>query len=144
MRVTTATTKLLNRSHKPLTLKPSQKESCAHLQVLQEGEPKGLLSNTWKRIVRGDTCADKARDFVGNVRPGGEQEGKGTQENCSAMWLTVSGFMVMGLVCRLSLANHSDSGSFLVACTLLSQDGFQQKGFWEVGRTYGLASSLSF
>ena len=23
---------------------------------------------------------------------------KGTQENCSAVWLTVSGFMVMGLV----------------------------------------------
>ena len=28
--------------------------------------------------------------------PGGKQEGKGTQENCSAMWLVVSGFMVMG------------------------------------------------
>ena len=25
---------------------------------------------------------------------------------------------------------------------LLSQDGFQQGGFWEVGRTYGLVSSL--
>ena len=35
--------------------------------------------------------------------------GKGTQENCSATWLTVSGFMVMGLVSRLSLASHSDS-----------------------------------
>ena len=36
-----------------------------------------------------------------------------------------SGFMVMGLVSGLSLANHSDSGSFLVAYTLLSQDGCQ-------------------
>ena len=39
--------------------------------------------------------------------PGGEQEGKGTQENCSATWLTVLGFMVMGLVSGLSLASHS-------------------------------------
>ena len=37
--------------------------------------------------------------------------------------------MVMGLVSALSLANHSDSGSFLVAHTLLSKDGCQQEGF---------------
>ena len=49
--------------------------------------------------------------------------GKGTQENCSAMWLAVSGLMVMGLVSGLSLANHSNSESFLVAHTSLSQDG---------------------
>ena len=30
------------------------------------------------------------------------------------MWLAVSGFMVTGFVSRLSLANHSDSESFLV------------------------------
>ena len=39
---------------------------------------------------------------------------KGTQENCSAMWLTVSSFMVIGFVSGLSLANHFDSESFLV------------------------------
>ena len=50
----------------------------------------------------------------------------------------------MGLVSGLSLANHSDSGSFLVVRTSLSQDGFQRDGFWEVGRTYGLVSPLSF
>ena len=33
---------------------------------------------------------------------------------------------------RLSLANHSDSESFLVAHALLSQDGRQREGFWEV------------
>ena len=44
----------------------------------------------------------------------------------------VSGFMVMGLVSWLSLANHSDSGSFLVAYPLLSQDGSQRERFWEV------------
>ena len=39
---------------------------------------------------------NKARDIFGKGRPGGEQEGEGTQEECSAMWLAVSGFMVMG------------------------------------------------
>ena len=47
------------------------------------------------------------------------------------MWLSVLGFMMMGLVSGLSLANHSDSESFLVMHALLSQDGCQQ-GFWEV------------
>ena len=38
----------------------------------------------------------------------------------------------MGLVSRLSLANHSDSESFLVVHALFSQDGCQREGFWEV------------
>ena len=42
--------------------------------------------------------------------------------------LAVSGFMVMGLVSGLSLANHFDSESFLVVHALFSQDGCQ-KGF---------------
>ena len=50
------------------------------------------------------------------------------------MWLAVSGFMVMGLVSGLSLANYSDSESFLVVHTLFSQDGCQREGFWEVVR----------
>ena len=48
------------------------------------------------------------------------------------MWLMVLAFMVMGFVSGLSLADHSDSGSFLVVHTLLSQDGCQQEGFLEV------------
>ena len=39
-------------------------------------------------------------------RLGREQQEKGTQENCSALWVAVSGFMVMGLVSSLSLASH--------------------------------------
>ena len=64
---------------------------CNHLtHVLQEGGPlpgpeTGLLSNTWKWIVRGDTRADRARDFIGKGSPGGEQEGEGTRENGSAL-----------------------------------------------------------
>ena len=40
--------------------------------------------------------------------------------------------MVMGLVSGWSLANHSNSESFLVVHTLLSQDGCSREGFWEV------------
>ena len=40
------------------------------------------------------------------------------------------GFVVMGLVFRQSLANHSDSESFLVVHTLFSQDGCQREGCW--------------
>ena len=40
--------------------------------------------------------------------------------------------MVMGLVSGWSLANHSNSESFLVAHTSLSQDGCYREGFWEV------------
>ena len=39
----------------------------------------------------------------------------------------------MGLVSRLSLAHHPDS-SFVVAYSLLRQDGCQQEGFWDVVR----------
>ena len=48
------------------------------------------------------------------------------------MWLSVSGFMVMGFVSGLSLANHSNSESFLVVHASLSQDGCWREGFWEV------------
>ena len=48
------------------------------------------------------------------------------------MWRLVSGFMLMRLVSGFSLANYSDPGSFPVVNALLSQDGCQQEGFWEV------------
>ena len=38
----------------------------------------------------------------------------------------------MVLVSWLSLANRSDSESFLVVHALFSQDGCQREGFWEV------------
>ena len=63
---------------------------------------------------------------------GREQQGKRNQENFSAMWLAVSSVMVIGFISGLSLANHYDSGSFLVVHALLSQDGCQQEGFWEM------------
>ena len=40
--------------------------------------------------------------------------------------------MLMELVSRLSLADHSASGSFLVVHALVNQGECQQEGFWEV------------
>ena len=80
-----------------------------------------------------ETRADKARVFIVKGHPGGALEGKGAQ-NSSATWLAVSGGFYgdgMGLVSGLSLANHSDSESFLVVHALFSQDGRQREGFWE-------------
>ena len=74
-----------------------------------------------------ETHADKERDFIGKGSLGGEQQDKGTQENCSATWLDILGFMVIGLLSSLSLAKHSDPGSFLVANTSLSQMDSSEK-----------------
>ena len=77
---------------------------------------------TLRNELSEETHADKASDFIGKGT-GWRAVGKRTQENCSASWLAVLGFMVMGLVSGWSLANHSSSDSFLVAHTSLSQDG---------------------
>ena len=61
-------------------------------------------------------CGQSKR-FYWERAPGWRAVGKGTQENCS-----VSGFIVMGLVSGWSLANHSNSESFLVVHASLSQD----------------------
>ena len=68
----------------------------------------------------------KQEIFLVKGQPGGEREGKGTQENSSVSWPAVSGLMVMGLVSGLSLANQSDSELFLVVHALFSQDGCQR------------------
>ena len=119
--------------------KPDSPSFPSHLLLLQEGGPltgpeTGLLSNTQKWIVHGDTCAEKARDFIGKGARVESRRVEGTQEDRSATWLEVSGFMVMGLVSGLSLASDSDSESFLAVDASLSQDGCQREGFWEVVR----------
>ena len=77
---------------------------------------------TLRKELSEETRADKARDFIG----------KGTQVESSRVReprrtalprLAVSGFVVMGLVSGWSLANLSNSESFLVAHASLSQDG---------------------
>uniref|UniRef100_A0A8D0Y932 Abhydrolase domain containing 4, N-acyl phospholipase B n=2 Tax=Sus scrofa TaxID=9823 RepID=A0A8D0Y932_PIG len=85
---------------------PADGETVAGRRDPLPGLENGLFSNTWKGIVQGDTRADKARDFIGKGHLGREQQGKGTQENGSSVWLTVSGFMGMGSVSWLSPANR--------------------------------------
>ena len=71
-------------------------QSCHLLQKggLLAGSERGLLSNIGKLLDPGDTHADKSRGFFGKGLQGGEQQSKGTQENCSATWLAVSGFNI--------------------------------------------------
>ena len=95
-------------------------------------------ARNWARLTLGNELSQETHMLT-------KQEillGNGTQVESSRVreprrtpldaWLTVSGFMVMGLVSRWSLANNSNSESFLVAHALLSQDGCQREGFWEV------------
>ena len=110
-------------------------------KVLQDGGPlpgpeSGLLSNTRNELSK-ETRADIAGDVTG----------KGAQVT-AAGWGTPGGRLctrlaVLGLRwgdSRLSVGDHSDSGSFLVVHAPLNQHGFQQGGFWEsVG--YGVSPS---
>ena len=57
---------------------PLDRKEIKPVSLLQEGGPipgpkTGLLPNSWKWIVWGDTCPDRARDFIGKGHPGGEQ-----------------------------------------------------------------------
>ena len=85
--------------------------------------PRGVLvSDLEMNYPRRCVCQQSERLYW-EGRPGQRAAGEGAQEDCSATWLTVLGFMVMGLVSGLSLASHSDAESFLVVHALLSQDG---------------------
>ena len=71
------------------------------------------------------TCADKVRGFIGK---GAQGESRRAREPSRTAL-----FHGDGSSFQLSLANHSDSESFLVVHALFSQDGCQ-RGFWEVVR----------
>ena len=66
--------------------------------------------------------ADKARDFIEKGLLGGEQQVEGTQENCSATWLTVSGFMGMGFSFWVGLWPIIFLDSYLVWLRVLPGD----------------------
>ena len=51
------------------------------------------------------------------------REPRRTALPCGSLWFYADG---------ISLANHSDSESFLVEHALFSEDGCQREGFWEV------------
>ena len=81
---------------------------CCRKRGPLQGPKSGLLSTLRKELSE-ETHADKARDFIGRRHPDRQQQGRGTQENFSALWLAVLGFMLIGLVSGLPLANHADS-----------------------------------
>ena len=107
--------------------------------MLQEGGPLpgpeiGLLSNITCVLEMNETHMLKKQDIL--LGKGAWAESRRVREprrTTLSHGLQSRDFMVMGLVSGLSLANHSDSGSFLVVHTLFSQDGCW-KGFWEVVR----------
>ena len=93
-----------------------------------QGPKSRLLSNTQKRIVGGDVLTKQETLLEEGTRA---ESNKVREPRRTAL---LSGFMVMGLIYGLSLANHSDSESFLVVHALFSQHGCQTEGFWEVAR----------
>ena len=59
----------------------------------------------------------KQQNDMGKRHPGREQQGKATQEKCSATELTVPGLTVMGVVSGLFLANQGPSW-WLMQCSI--------------------------
>ena len=76
------------------TAVPDEKESCCGKVDSFQGSRAGFCLTLGNEFS--ETCADKAKDFIGKGHLGREQEGQGTQENCSAAWLAVLVFMVLG------------------------------------------------
>ena len=109
-------THLLHRKVNLLTME-SWKKCCKKGELLPG--PKSGLSNTWKWIVGGDTPADRGRGFI---KKGGPGKGAAGWGNPGLLCLVAHSLasMVMGLVSRLSLASHSDEGSFLVVPTCVA------------------------
>ena len=75
--------------------------SISHVCVAQRGTREWALCpalgnelSEETHVLTGDTCAVQSRDFIGKGNACGVQQGKGTQEDCSATWLTVSGLRV--------------------------------------------------
>ena len=102
--------------------------------LLQEGGPlpgpeTGLLSTLGNELSEETHVLTKQEILLGK---GTWVESSRVREPRKTALPHGLGFMVMGLVSGLSLANHSDSESFLVVHALFSQDGCQREGFWEV------------
>ena len=91
----------------------------------------GLMSNIRNELSEDTQMLTKQEILLGKGTRG--ESSRVREPGRTALLLgKVSGFMVMGLVSGVSLANHSDSESFLGGHALFSQDGCQREGFWEV------------
>ena len=53
---------------------------------------------TLRNELSEETCAGKARDFIGKECQVEGSRARGPRRTASAMWLAVSGFVAMGLV----------------------------------------------
>ena len=91
---------------------------------------------TFRNELSEETHVLTKQEILLERAPGWRAEGKGTQENSFATWLAVLGFTVMGLVSGWSLANHSNSESFLVAhtCSAKMDASERDSGKWTDNR----------
>lgn len=110
-----------------------------------QGSESGLLSDSLKRIVPGDTHAEKARDSVGKGHLGGEQ-GVRELRRTTLPRGSQSQVLMMELVPSLSLASHLSWPIFGLtqglggACVSARMDS-STKDLERIGRVYyGLAS----
>ena len=110
--------------------------------LLQEGGPlpgpeNGLSSNTWEWIVQGGIHANKARDFIGKGQraAGWGNPGEPLCHVARSLWFYGNGVSLGVVSGQLSClaCTWSGSGSFLLVCTSLSQDGLQWQRLLEVG-----------
>ena len=103
----------------------------------------GLLFNTGKWIVQGDIHALTKQETLGK---GAQAESirEGNPGELLCQMAQSLGFYGDGVSFQVSVANHLDSGSFLVVQALPSQDGCQREGFWEVEGHVALLFDVSW
>ena len=81
----------------------------------------------------------KQEIFLGKGAWGESSRVREPRKTALPQWLTVSGFMVMGLVSGLSLANHSDSRVFPGGVRLVQPRWMPEKRILRGGRTCGVS-----
>ena len=99
-----------------------------------------LVSHSEMSCPRRHMCWESRR-LCWERAPGWRAGGSGSPGGQLCHGVAVSGFVLVGLVSGLPLADHSDSESFLVVHASLSQDG--RRGFWEVVGHVGSPCDLS-
>ena len=113
------------------------------MSVLQEGGPLPgpksiLLSNTQKWIIRGDTCSDKACNFIGKRHPGREQKGKGNPAGLLYHMALSLGFYGDG-VSFWVVSSHSLWIRVLLGGTGIAQPRWISVRILGGGRTHGVS-----
>ena len=94
------------------------------LHLLLEGDPFQGLGVSSCLTLRNELSEEThilkiQKNFIGKGCSGREWECKGTQKNCSATWLTVSGFMGMGLAFQVVSGQSSCLCPYLVCLRIL-------------------------